>query len=169
MSECVLAVLVLLGQTPWKLERGLERSHSEGPNWTALQRVAAGVVCSTARLVPKSHCFMISSFLSCACPCPMGVRVQLEGCNMGTMGPPFIRRVHTNCPHALPPANSVTHPASLGEAACWFEYLVSRPDGWGAEGLYCTWTARTLFAILVRIRDGKDVMIPISRLLSDVA
>jgi hypothetical protein len=122
-----------------------------GPTWTALQQVqqvtavpfssrrrlvdsssSAASRCVVRRrarlarlapLVPKSRGFMILSFLSGACPCPMGGRVQRDLLQYGTS-------VHSSSPHKSPagahrlrtaagPTRLAWEPGSLGALEPW--------------------------------------------------
>jgi hypothetical protein len=191
VSECVLVLLVLPGPADLagpgalevrKLGRRLRESvcvcESEGPNWTALQRVAAlsTVVCSTARLVPQLpqvslfHDLVVPEL---CLPLPDGGTRAAGGLQYGQYGtaiyslsPYKLSASPIYCEHRDPPSQPG------GGRSVWFEYLVSGPSGcigWGLRHGTVHRRRGHFFAILVRIRDGKDVMIPISRLLSDVA
>lgn len=110
---------------------------------------------------PTFRGFMIASFLSCACPCRMGVRVQPPTARL----PQFGRSTYSSGPYKSPAgsiylATSVTPQVSPG-AVCWLRHLLHQVHDEGKALLVSVHPRRGCCTLDIHVwpANGKDVMI----------
>jgi hypothetical protein len=83
-----------------------------------------------ALLVPSARGFKISSFLNCACPCQMGVRVPLDCCNMDVHLFVRSRRAHINrllAPSTCARRDPPSQPAVRGSVGRDLRFVLEAP------------------------------------------